>query len=78
MTFRTLSRVWTSAGVVILAGLWIALLWQPHWLSPLGRVFLATPIVMATFTVWRHSERDRLTMLCLAALVVLFLIAWFS
>ena len=77
MTFRTLSRVWTGVSMAILAGLWIALLWAPDLLGPLGRTFLATPIVMAAFTVWKHSERDRLTMLCLAALLLLFLFSWF-
>ncbi len=77
MNFATLSRVWTGTGIVIVAGMWVAVLWAPAWLDRLGWVFLATPIALATLTVWRHTERDRLTMLCLGLLILLFLIAWY-
>jgi hypothetical protein len=71
-----LSRLWTWTGMAVLGGLWLALWWAPVHLARLGVVFLVTPIVLAGLTVWQHAERDRLSMLCLGALVLLFLIAW--
>lgn len=69
-------RLWTWAGLLVVGALWLALVWAPQALVWPGRVFLATPVLLAVVTVWQ-ARPDRLTMLCLAVLAVLFLIAWF-
>ena len=76
MSPTALSRLWTSTAVLVLGGLWLALLWAPAWTGRLGVVFLSCPILLACLTLWLRAERDRFTTLCVAALVLLFLIAW--
>jgi hypothetical protein len=73
----SLSRLWTGAGLLVLAGLWLSLAWRPAWAVYMGFAFLFAPYVLAAITLWLRAERDRLTMLCVAALVLLFLFAWF-
>ena len=76
MSPTSLSRLWTGTALIVLGSLWLALFWAPAWIGRLGVVFLSCPIVLACLTLWLRAERDRLTSLCVAALVLLFLIAW--